>query len=366
MIFEYTKAQKDHLKNREPRFEEVIERIGMIEREMEPDLYRGVIRQIVGQQISTRAYKTIWEKITALVGQVEPDSFKDLAPETLQSCGLSWRKVDYILDFSRAVANREIDLEKMATLDNEQFIREMVKVRGIGPWSAQMVLIFTLGRQDVISFDDLGIQRGLSRLYQKDSLTPKELEDFVIRVHPYETVASLYLWELAHEEPGRPAKTEKSSTSRAIYQTSLGGLEITCQDNVVTRIGWTDEDDPGIRTKLTDLVFGQLEEYFAGLRTVFDFPYRLEGTPFQLAVWHELEKIPYGVTCSYKDIAKAIGNELAVRAVGGANNKNPIAIVVPCHRVIGANRKLVGYAAGVEIKRRLLDIETEAKMKRGS
>lgn len=366
MIFEYTKAQMDYLKSRESRFEEVIDRIGMIEREMEPDLYRGVIRQIVGQQISTRAYKTIWDKVTALAGQVEPDSFKNIAPEILQSCGLSWRKVGYILEFSRAVADREIDLERLATLDNEQFTRELVKIRGIGPWSAQMVLIFTLGRQDVISFDDLGIKRGLSRLYQKDSLTQKELEDFASRVHPYETVASLYLWELAHEEPDTPVKQEKSSKSRAIYQSPLGGLEITCQDNVVTGIGWTNEDGQGIRTKLTDLVYSQLGEYFAGMRTGFDFPYRLEGTPFQLAVWHELEKIPYGATCSYKDIAKAIGNELAVRAVGGANNKNPIAIVVPCHRVIGANKKLVGYAAGVEIKQRLLELETDTNMKRGS
>ena len=122
---------------------------------------------------------------------------------------------------------------------------------------------------------------------------------------------------------------------------------------------------PGSKPQLTDRVYSQLEEYFAGTRTTFDFPYRLEGTPFQLQVWHELEKIPYGVTCSYKDIAIAIGNEKAVRAVGGANNKNPMAIVVPCHRVIGTNRKLVGYAAGVEIKQLLLDLES-ANEKRGS
>ncbi|MFY0543661.1 methylated-DNA--[protein]-cysteine S-methyltransferase [Brevibacillus sp. H7] len=101
----------------------------------------------------------------------------------------------------------------------------------------------------------------------------------------------------------------------------------------------------------------QLEEYLAGTRTAFDLPIRLYGTPFQKAVWTELTRIPYGETRSYKDIALSIGAVKAVRAIGGANNRNPIPIVVPCHRVIGSNGALVGYGGGLAIKEHLLKLE---------
>ncbi|HYN14664.1 MAG TPA: methylated-DNA--[protein]-cysteine S-methyltransferase [Terriglobales bacterium] len=101
----------------------------------------------------------------------------------------------------------------------------------------------------------------------------------------------------------------------------------------------------------------QLEEYFAGKRRAFDVPLDLRGTAFQKRCWQELLKIPYGETRSYADIARAIGNPLAVRAVGLANGQNPIAIVVPCHRVIGSDGSLTGYGGGLEVKRRLLELE---------
>ena len=98
-------------------------------------------------------------------------------------------------------------------------------------------------------------------------------------------------------------------------------------------------------------------EYLEGKRKVFDFPYEFHGTEFQKKVWKKLCDIPYGETRTYKDIAIAIGNPKACRAVGMSNNKNPITIAVPCHRVIGANGKLVGYAGGIEMKKKLLEIE---------
>ncbi len=115
--------------------------------------------------------------------------------------------------------------------------------------------------------------------------------------------------------------------------------------------------DKGIETELTKLVYCQLLEYFDGNRKSFDFPYELKGTEFQKKVWLALLNIPYGQTASYKDIARIIGDEKASRAVGNANNKNPIAIIVPCHRVIGTNGKLVGYAGGLHIKEMLLNLE---------
>jgi methylated-DNA-[protein]-cysteine S-methyltransferase len=108
----------------------------------------------------------------------------------------------------------------------------------------------------------------------------------------------------------------------------------------------------------------QLREYFEGKRTAFDLHLHPKGTPFQLAVWKALMKIPYGATCSYGDIAKAIGRPQAVRAVGLANGRNPLPIVVPCHRVIGADGKLVGYGGGLTVKQALLDREREVSAAR--
>ena len=107
----------------------------------------------------------------------------------------------------------------------------------------------------------------------------------------------------------------------------------------------------------------QLLEYFSGNRTSFDLPLAPSGTEFQQKVWQALQTIPYGETWSYKKVAEAIGNPKASRAVGMANNKNPIAIMIPCHRVIGANGKLVGYAGGLDIKSTLLELETRNGMK---
>jgi methylated-DNA-[protein]-cysteine S-methyltransferase len=107
-------------------------------------------------------------------------------------------------------------------------------------------------------------------------------------------------------------------------------------------------------------VVRQLKEYFAGQRRSFEVPLELTGTPFQRAVWQELTQIPYGASTSYSEIARRIGHPLASRAVGRANGANPWPIVVPCHRVIGANRSLTGFGGGLAIKRRLLLLEAEA------
>lgn len=113
----------------------------------------------------------------------------------------------------------------------------------------------------------------------------------------------------------------------------------------------------GIMSDLTKEAIHQLAEYFSGTRKSFDLPLEMNGTEFQKKVWNELCNIPYGETRSYKDIAEKIGNPKAVRAVGGANNKNKLMIIVPCHRVVGADGSLIGYAGGIEMKQKLLELE---------
>ncbi|WP_080797717.1 methylated-DNA--[protein]-cysteine S-methyltransferase [Arabiibacter massiliensis] len=147
-----------------------------------------------------------------------------------------------------------------------------------------------------------------------------------------------------------------------VYQTPLGRLTIASDGAAITAIAFGEEELPGERhaTELTNRAANQLQEYLAGKRRAFDLPLAPAGTEFQKKVWAALADIPYGETRSYSDIAAAIGSPRACRAVGGANNRNPLPIVVPCHRVVGANGSLVGYASGTKIKAFLLDLERRA------
>ncbi len=150
----------------------------------------------------------------------------------------------------------------------------------------------------------------------------------------------------------------KSTDSYAIYPFPLGRLKIEYDRDVIISLGRTnDAEKGGAKTPLTDLAYAQIMDYFEGRRRTFTFPYALRGTEFQKKVWRALCDIPYGETRTYKEIAAAVGNPKACRAVGMANNKNPIAIAVPCHRVIGADGKLVGYAGGLDMKEALLQLE---------
>ena len=142
------------------------------------------------------------------------------------------------------------------------------------------------------------------------------------------------------------------------YETKLGSVTIVEEDGALLAIT-THRTYEGIKqeTPLINEAYRQLSEYLLGERKRFDLPLNPQGTVFQQQVWKALCDIPYGETRSYKQIAEAIGNPKAVRAVGMANNRNPLLIVVPCHRVIGANGQLVGYGAGIDKKEFLLKLE---------
>ncbi|MDR2716736.1 MAG: methylated-DNA--[protein]-cysteine S-methyltransferase [Treponema sp.] len=140
-------------------------------------------------------------------------------------------------------------------------------------------------------------------------------------------------------------------------------LGIAEENKVITGVFFGNKLPAGFAKAETPLIkktAAQIEEYLAGKRKKFTLPLVLHGTEFQLAVWRALQDIPYGETRSYKDIAAAIGRPKAVRAVGMANNRNPISIIVPCHRVIGHDGGLVGYGGGLPLKRRLLELEQGA------
>lgn len=145
---------------------------------------------------------------------------------------------------------------------------------------------------------------------------------------------------------------------KSYYKSDLGVIEIISTEDYIIEVGFVEKE--GEVTEVPSILqeaYNQIDEYFKGKRKEFDLKLNVQGTDFQKKVWNALTEIPYGKVVSYKDIAKAVGNEKAVRAVGNSNNKNRIAIVIPCHRVIGSNGKLVGYAGGLHFKEWLLEHE---------
>lgn len=148
-------------------------------------------------------------------------------------------------------------------------------------------------------------------------------------------------------------------------ETVIGKINIVEEDGYIIMVDIREKEDmKNIEEKDTKLLKEaekQLEEYFSLKRKQFNLPYKQEGTTFMKKVWNALQEIPYGETRSYKQIAEEIGKPKAVRAVGMANNKNKIPIIIPCHRVIGSNGKLIGYALGLDVKKYLLDLESKNK-----
>ena len=145
---------------------------------------------------------------------------------------------------------------------------------------------------------------------------------------------------------------------KSYYKSPIGILEIIMENNNLISLKITDKIViPNKETDFTKNIKIQLDEYFSGKRKIFDIKINPKGTKFQKRVWNELLKIPYGKTKSYSDIAVAIGNKKAQRAIGNACNKNPIMIIIPCHRVISKNGNISGFAYGIGIKQKLLNIE---------
>lgn len=149
-----------------------------------------------------------------------------------------------------------------------------------------------------------------------------------------------------------------SKIYKQYYKSPLGLIEIISNDYSITSVQFINKKSKNILTnKIINKCIKQLKEYFAGKRKYFTVPIILAGTTFQKRVWQTLLTIPYGSTCSYQDIAKTIGKPNAARAVGNANNKNKIAIIIPCHRVINKSKKIGGYAAGTKYKIWLINKE---------
>ena len=197
MYFQYTTKETDYLSQKDKRLGEAIQWIGPIQREVDTDLFSSVVHHIIGQQISTKAQATIWQRMQEALGSVDAEHILAAGVPQLQKLGMTFRKAEYITDFAQKVQNSEFDLEEIWQKPDEEVIRELSSLKGIGVWTAEMILLFCMQRPDVFSYDDLAIQRGLRMLYHHRKIDRKLFAKYRRRFSPYCSVASLYLWAIA-------------------------------------------------------------------------------------------------------------------------------------------------------------------------
>ena len=197
MNFRYGDKEIEYLKSRDRRLGEVIDRIGQIRWAVEPDLFSAIVQNIVAQQISGKAAESILARVGGLLGEISPKAVAKTDVQAFRTCGVSQRKAEYIKDFAAKVVSGEFDLSAVAKLPDAEVIAALSSLRGIGVWTAEMLLLFTLQRPDVLSYGDLGIHRGMRMVYRHRKITKALFEKYRRRLSPCGSVASLYFWKVA-------------------------------------------------------------------------------------------------------------------------------------------------------------------------
>ena len=199
----------EHLRSVDPVMRRLIDEGGPIDpardrRASRPDPYEALARAIVGQQLSTKAARSIWERLVEVLGGTFPPPAGVLAAdaETLRGAGLSRAKVSFLRDLAERVEDGRLDLAALGELPDEDVIAELTEIKGVGPWTAEMFLIFHLGRPDVVSTGDLGIRRAIQIAYGLDELPgPTDMERMAEPWRPHRTLACLYLWRSLDNAP---------------------------------------------------------------------------------------------------------------------------------------------------------------------
>ena len=196
-IFEYGAKEIDHLKQCDKLLGAAIDRIGLIRREVIPDPFTALVSSIISQQISKQAAATISGRLYRLLKEVTPESIFALDIDLIRGCGLSERKAGYLKGIAGAAISKEVDFKALPNLSNQEVIDVLTALRGVGVWTAEMILIFSLCRPDILSYRDLAICRGMINLYGLTDLPADNFEQYRKRYSPYGSVASLYLWALS-------------------------------------------------------------------------------------------------------------------------------------------------------------------------
>lgn len=197
MYFSYTDEEVEYLKKRDKKLAAAIEAIGPVRREAEPEIFPALVHHIVGQQISGAAQRAVWARVREGLGEVTPENILARGVGDVMSFGLSARKADYIFDLARRAASGEFNAEALVEMSDAEAAEYLCRLRGVGLWTAEMLLTFTLQRRDVLSFGDFGIRRGLRMLYRHKEIDRERFERYRRRYSPCGTLAAMYIWEVA-------------------------------------------------------------------------------------------------------------------------------------------------------------------------
>ena len=197
MYFSYGDTETAYLKSKDKALGAVIDAIGHIDRTVDTDLFSSVVHHILGQQISTKAQQTLWERMQDGLGAITADTLLDAGRDIIQSFGTTFKKADYILDFASKVQSGAFDIEAVEHMSDEEAIAALSSLHGIGVWTAEMILLFCLQRPDILSYGDLAILRGMRMVYRHRAIDRKKFERYRKRLSPYGSVASLYFWAVA-------------------------------------------------------------------------------------------------------------------------------------------------------------------------
>ena len=195
--FQYGEKEIEYLKKKDKKLSRVIDEIGHIKRGINTDPFSAIIESIIGQQISTKAAVTVNARFKTNVGEITPENIKNKSLREIQRCGMSLRKAGYIKGVADTALSGQVDFNSLHLLSDEEIIRKLSSLSGVGVWTAEMILIFSLNRMDVISFNDLAIRRGMMKLYGHKELPKDRFAKYKKRYSPYASVASLYLWVIS-------------------------------------------------------------------------------------------------------------------------------------------------------------------------
>jgi DNA-3-methyladenine glycosylase II len=196
-IFQYGQQEIEYLKKKDKCLAEVIDRIGFIEREVIPDLFTALVNSIVSQQISMKAADTVWARLLDKVGEITPESITAVSAEEIQKCGMSMKKAVYIQDAAQKIRCGDFNIDELAELPDDEVCKRLTSLQGVGVWTAEMLMIFSMQRKNIVSWGDLALKRGMMALYHHKELDRARFERYRKRYSPYGTIASFYLWEVS-------------------------------------------------------------------------------------------------------------------------------------------------------------------------
>ncbi|MFZ9036098.1 MAG: methylated-DNA--[protein]-cysteine S-methyltransferase [Francisellaceae bacterium] len=328
------------------------------------DAFELAVSTILGQLISGKQALKLTDQLIENYGRTIYNPYDDcyiqlfpcaetLVKKDLDKLNIPKMKKFAIKALAQAVLSKTIDFSSYKSLSN--FKKKLMMIKGIGRWSVEYIALRAMKDESAFPEGDAFLQKLVP---DKKVVSLGDNRAYIasfLYVHSSE-IAKILMVNTVNKVK---KNNENNVQYQMIYASPVGNLKLIANDTHLLFCLWTDEQAQADKccSPIIKNTLDQLDSYFAKKLTAFDLPIKLTGTSFQESVWQGLLKIPFAETWSYQKLAKYVGNPKAVRAVGSANGKNPLSIIVPCHRVVRANGETGGYIGGVDVKEKLLRLE---------